>query len=72
MLTLEFDFWIVVEEKWNEKIIPYAAVLKENKYRKSLCDIDALWYQKEMADSCYISKIFDYWGVPLSVEIAQN
>ena len=72
MLTLEFDFWVVVEEKWKQKIIPYATVLKENKHRKSLCDIDALWCQKEMADSCYISKICDYWSVPLSIEIAQN
>ena len=40
MLTLEFDFWIVVKEKWNEKIIPYTIVLKENKYRTSLRNID--------------------------------
>ena len=72
MLTLEFDIWIVVEENWNEKIIPHATVLKENKYRKSLCDINALWCQKDMADSYYILKFFDNWRVPLSVEITQN
>ena len=69
MLILVFDFWIVVEEKWNE---PKWTVLNENKHRKLLCDINALQYLKEMADSCYISKIFDYWRVPLSAEIAQN
>ena len=42
MLTLEFEFWIVAGEKKNAKIIPHATVLKENKYGKSLCDIDAL------------------------------
>ena len=72
MLTLEFEFWIVKGEKWNVKIIPDATVLKENKYGKSLCDNDALWCQKEMADSYYISEILDYWKVPLSVEIIQN
>ena len=33
---------MVVEEKWNVKIIPDATVLKENKYGKSICDINAL------------------------------
>ena len=41
MLTLEFEFRIAMEEKWIVKIIPDATVLKENKYRKLLCDIDA-------------------------------
>ena len=49
----------MTDRKINVKIIPDATVLKENKYGKSLCDIDALWCQKEMADSCYISKISD-------------
>ena len=29
--------------------MPDATVLKENKYGKSLCDIDALWCQREVA-----------------------
>ena len=33
MLTFGFEFWIVVDR----------AVQKENKYGKSLCDIDILW-----------------------------
>ena len=60
MLTLEFEFWIVAVGKKNTKIIPHATVMEENKYGKSLCDIDTLRCQKEMADSCYISKISDY------------
>ena len=55
--TLEFDFWIVVEEKWNEKIIPYATALNENKSRKSLCDTDTLWCQKEMTNYGSFQKI---------------
>ena len=46
--------------KSNVKIVPDTTVLKGNKYRKSLCDIDALWCQKEMTDSCYTSKVFDF------------
>ena len=42
MLTLEFKFRIVVEEKQNIKIIPDTTVLKENKQGKSLCGTDAL------------------------------
>ena len=41
MLPLEFEFSIVLEEKYILKIIPDATVLKKNKYEKSLCDIVA-------------------------------
>ena len=69
-----FRIWILNCRRWKikQKIIPDATVLKENKWGKSLCDNDALWCQKKLTDSCYISKVFDCWKVPLPVEIAQN
>ena len=46
MLTWEFEFWIVADEKQNVKIIPYATVLKESKYGNVTlmhCDARKKW-----------------------------
>ena len=52
-----FRIWIL---NCHERKVKRKNSTRCNKYKKLQCDIDTLWCQKVVTDSCYISKIFVY------------